>query len=838
MYLRLSVNLIGGDVVMKAGRAASGKTSQHVVVTDTAQTKPARRSAIPYAALSAGIAISLSTVGQSALAQEAAGQRAAPRVLDAIEVTSPRNQKRRAVAPATSAPRQAQPRRSQSAPAETVGTQGPGAQQTGYLVPTASSPKQTAPLLDTPQTVTVVPQEIIREQGTRTLTEVLRNTPGISFDAGENGFSTSTNNFKLRGFDGSANIFFDGARDSGSYTRDTFNVDRVEVFKGAAADNGRGGAGGYVNLVSKLPWLANATYGDVGFGFPEGGQQVQKRGTIDMNYIVAPNTAVRLNAMVEQSGIPGRDLAENKTWGIAPSLAFGLGTDLRAYISYEHLTRRDRPDWGVPGAMVKGMINYDPIAALASRSNFYGLESDFDNVDADAVLGRIEYDIAKNITISNQTRWSTVDREAQYTVPTGFTRATLMVGTQRQFYDRRNTSISNLTNLSASFNTGPLQHQLAAGLEFTREESNALRFGTQNTNTNLFSPNPNRAIAAPLSPTETNGIKIDTVAAYVFDTIKLNEQWSVLGGLRAEKYNVDIDSRTIAGLPVGLNASESEFTLGGKAAIVYKPTRDSSVYGAFGVSYLPPGSYLSNPDISRTGDNAFPGFVAGADPTRFHNYEIGTKIDFFNRRLMTTVALFRTEKRNAPITGRDVGETVDSLKGYGEQVVQGIEFGATGQITDAWSVFGGLLLMNSERNHSAYLDSVRRRANPGDYGSYLTTSGNELAFTPNVSGNLWTTYKFISTGLTLGAGVNFATESYVGRPDDAIRIIPNGQAGTMPGYVAFNLMASYEFRQGITFRFNVDNVADNRYAMSSNWNASRVSIAPGRVYRISSSFKF
>lgn len=824
----------------KVGRGNRGNNNQRVIVTHTGETKQARRSAIPYAALSAGIAISLSTVGQSASAQDATAQRSSSRVLDTIEVTSPRNQPRRAAASATSAPRQAQPRRTPRVAAEPVAVPSEGGGSQGYVVPTASSPKQTAPLLDTPQTVTVVPQQIIREQGARNLTEVLRNTPGISFDAGENGFSTSTNNFKLRGFDGSGNIFFDGARDNGNYTRDTFNIDRVEVFKGAAAENGRGGAGGYVNLVSKVPWLANATYGDVSFGFAQGGQQAQKRGTVDMNYIVAPNTAFRLNAMIEQSGIPGRDLAENRTWGIAPSLAFGLGTDLRAYVSYEHLTRRDRPDWGVPGAAIKGMINYDPLAASASRDNFYGLKSDFDNVDSDAVLGRVEYDITKHITVSNQTRWSTVDRSSNYTVPTAFTRATQMVTTQREFYDRRNTSISNLTNVSASFDTGALQHKVSAGLEFTQEESNALRFGTQPAGSvNVFSPNADRAIGAPLLPGETNGIKINTMAAYVFDTIKLNEQWSVMGGLRAEKYKVDIDSRTIAGLPTALNGvNESEVTLGGKTAIVYKPTRYSSVYGSFGVSYLPPGSYLSNPDISRTGENAFPGFVAGADPTRFHNYEIGTKVDFFNGRLATSAAIFRTEKRNAPITGADLVGGPVSLKGYGEQVVQGVEFGAAGQITPAWSVFGGLLFMQSERNHSPELDAARRRANPADYGNFLTTSGNELAFTPNVSGNLWTTYKFISTGWTLGAGVNFASEAFLGRPDDANRIIPNGQFGKLPGYAAFNLMASYEIQKDITLRLNVDNVADNRYAVSSNWAGSRVNVAAGRVYRVSTSFKF
>lgn len=781
-----------------------------------------------------GIA-SLMMAGETAQAQQPG---AAP--LPTVQVDAPR-------ARATQARpvRQAQPRR---APAATVRQPAPApiAVDTGlrdgrgYNTQTASSPKQTAPLLDTPATVTVIPQQIIREQGARNLTEVLRNTPGITFDAGENGFSTSANNFKLRGFDSSGNIFYDGARDNGSYTRDVFNIDRVEVIKGPSADNGRGGPGGYVNLVSKVPWLANVGYADVTFGFSENGTKPQKRATTDLNYVVAPNTAVRLNAMIEDSGIPGRDLADNRAVGFAPSVAFGLGTDLRIFLSYEHLTRRDRPDWGIPGAGVPGMINFNPIAGSASRNNFYGLRSDRDDVSANSGLARVEYDINRNVTISNQLRVSHVDRYAQFTVPTGFTPGTGAVTTQRQYYDRTNTSISNLTNLTAKFATGTLQHTLSTGIEVSHEESNSNRYGTQNTTTNIFNPNPDRAIAAPLSPTERAGIGITTVAAYLYDTIKLNEQWQVMGGLRAEQYQVDIDSKTIAGLPTGGNdgVRKSEFTLGGKTAVVYKPVPFASVYASFGVSHLPPGSFLSNPDISRTGDNAFPGFVANADPTRFHNYEIGTKVDFFGGRLSTTAALFRTEKKNAPFTGRDPGETADSFKGYGQQIIQGIELGAAGQITEAWSVFGGVLLMESERRHSAYLDDVRRRASPGDYGTALRTSGDELAFTPNVSANLWTTYRFASLGWTIGGGVQYVGESFLGRPDDALRIIPNGTFGKLPAYTVFNLMTSYELRKDVLLRFNVDNVADNRYAYSSNWNGTRANISPSRTYRVSTSFRF
>ncbi|MET0263919.1 MAG: TonB-dependent receptor plug domain-containing protein, partial [Rariglobus sp.] len=137
--------------------------------------------------------------------------------------------------------------------------------------PALSSPKFTAPLLDTPQTISVIPQSVFNQQGATNLTEVLRNTPGISFNAGENGFSTGAGNFSMRGFDASDSILIDGSRDQGNYLRDTFNVEQVEVAKGPAADNGRGSAGGYVNLVTKTPQAKSFIGGTASYGFDDEG---------------------------------------------------------------------------------------------------------------------------------------------------------------------------------------------------------------------------------------------------------------------------------------------------------------------------------------------------------------------------------------------------------------------------------------------------------------------------------------------------------------------------------------------------------------------------------------
>jgi len=751
-----------------------------------------------------------------------------------------------------------------AAPVASAGSIGPGTGQPAdsFKVDNLQSGKATSPMLYTPQTVTVVPAQILKERGSTNLTQALRNTPGITFDAGENGFSTSTNNFKIRGIDTSGSVFVDGVRDSGSYARDMFNVDRVEVVKGAASDNGRGGAAGYVNIVTKTPDVENFVRGDAMLSFDDYGG-VRERATVDINQRVG-TAAVRLNGMFENGDVFGRDVAEVEAFGLAPSLALGLGTDTRLIFSYEHLERRDLPDWGVPAGMVKGLPRYNPATAGAKRTNFYGLANDFDDVTAQSALGRIEHDINSNWTISNQTRWSWVDREARYTVPFGLEAGNPTdVDTQRHYYDRVNESISNQTNLTGRFFTGSLRHTLATGVEFTRETSDGNRFPTQggSTNnaqqnaydTNVFDPNPNRHIGsivvpdpfANLAPTQRNGVEIETVAAYLYDTIDLTRQWSLVGGLRVEHYNVEIDSKLANGAPEGLDGYEdSQTTLGGKVGVVYKPFESASIYAAYGASALPPGSYLSNPDISREGDNQFPGFAPNADPVEAHNFEIGTKWDWFGGRLSTTAAAFHTTKKNVPYDDGSAADVSGRGIEFGEQIVRGLEFGIAGSLTERWKAFGGLTILKSERDHSQAVDETTRT----DYGAggspipgYDTTTtstdGDELSFTPNFMANLWTTYD-VTDKLTFGAGFLYVADSWIGRPDDALRIIPNGKYGKLPDYFLVNAMVSYDLTDSVELRFNVDNVFNETYAVSTNWPGQRAQLGDPRVYRLSTSVDF
>jgi catecholate siderophore receptor len=712
-----------------------------------------------------------------------------------------------------------------------------------YVATTASSSKQTAPLLDTPQTVSVIPGTIIQERQATNLTEVLRNTPGISFEAGENGFGTSALNFQIRGFNASGNIYIDGSRSSGIYPRDAFNVDRVEVFKGAAADNGRGGGGGYVNIVSKLPVAENFARAEVGIGFDEYDSEMRRRATFDINQRIG-TTGVRLNGMIEDGGVAGREIAETKGWGFAPSITFGMGTDKRLTIAYEHIDRDDLPDWGIPGAFVKGTFRYRSANPTGSRDTFYGLRSDTDRIKADSVLARMEWDLSDDTTLSNQTRFARVDRFSAYTImgnPALNAGDPTIFNSSRNYYDRVGSSLTNDTNLTTRQVLGGMRHTISAGIELSREDADALRRpGTNYTGSlpgySIFDPDPDRVNPVVPDPTQRSRVDIRTAAAYLYDTIDLTRQLQLTGGVRVEHYKVEIDSKTVpGGAPAGIfdGFNQSETTWSGKIGLVYKPVEQGSLYASYGTSTLPPGSFLSNPDISRTGsgtgDNSFPGLVPGADPVRFHNYEVGVKWNFFGGRLTTAAALFRTEKHNAAYNG--TGSDPDIV--YGKQIVQGLEITAAGNLTERWKVFGGLALIDSERKHGGAVDRAQT-----DYdGTTMTTSGDELAFTPKFTASLWSTYK-VTDLFTLGAGVQYVSESWVGRPDDALRIIPNGTYGKLPDYFVFNAMASYELTDNIMLQLNIDNLFDEKYARSLNWNAQRADLGAPRTYWLSAKFKY
>ena len=710
-----------------------------------------------------------------------------------------------------------------------------------------SSPKFTAPLVDTPQTISVIPKEVFNQQGAANLADVLGNTPGITFLAGEGGHVSGSNSFVMRGFDVSGSIFIDGVRDNGNYGREIYNLDQVEVVKGPAGDNGRGAASGYLNLVTKTPQAENFTHITGSYGFDDYASIDRQRVGFDLNQSLDSahaGAAFRLNALWQEGGVAGRDFAEKNTWGIAPSLALGLGSPTRVIATYQHDEQRDRPEFGALAGSLADTATAVRPAAPVDRSRFYGLLSDYDDVTIDIASLRVEHDLAPTLRLTNFSRYSTTDRDALYTVLTSVdNRRDLttgvpleMVPTNRQAFARQIETLVNQTNIASQFTTGAFDHSFAGGLEFIRENGRTLRdwtgLGTVGNlsktvdvttagvpiaptlviGTSPYDPDPARAISG-FAPTYRfiDDIRIDTVAVYAFDTVKLSERWQATGGARLEKYQAsyDIHDRTTQ---LSLPFAADDVLVTGKLGLVFKPARPGSVYFSWGVAAQPPGtSNLSNDNGSRntgtpgtTGQNS-----PNAKPQESYNYELGTKWDFFNRRLTTSLALFRSERTNVSVATDTNG--VPTL--YGDQTVQGVEAGVSGRVTSNWIVFGGFSFLDSENSNAAN----------------ALQNGSELNWTPEWSGNLWTTYR-LPSGLTVGGGMQYTGASKVS--------LNHTSAAELPESWIFNAVVSYEITRNFSVRLNVANVTDERYARAINNNSSRAYFGAPRSYLLSAELRF
>ncbi|HUP41027.1 MAG TPA: TonB-dependent receptor plug domain-containing protein, partial [Vicinamibacterales bacterium] len=337
--------------------------------------------------------------------------------------------------------------------------------------PAPSSPKYAQPLIDVPQTIEVIPREVMDAQGVTTLSDVLRNVPGISLQAGEGGGASNTSGdmFNLRGFSANNSIFVDGVRDDGLMSRDVFNLEQVEVFMGpTGSDVGRGNAAGYVNMQTKAPHAGSAYALTYGYGSGD-----LNRTTVDVNQDLAlgaedswlSRSAVRLNALWEHGGVAGREIVTRKNQSLAPSIALGLNTPTRVTGAVQ-VTRQDNvPDYGIPGsAWLETQLAPTTVAATqpVDWRKFYGsVGYDFDHVEQESYTARVEHDINSNLTIRNQARYNETHRTAVITAiqnPASFIPASETVTLARQGNERENTILSNQTSVSARFETGRLRH--------------------------------------------------------------------------------------------------------------------------------------------------------------------------------------------------------------------------------------------------------------------------------------------------------------------------------------------------------------------------------------------
>lgn len=716
-----------------------------------------------------------------------------------------------------------------------------GNADTGYTPGQLSSPKFTQPLVNTTQTVNVIKEQLLQEQGATTLTEALRNVPGAgTFYAGENGNTSTGDAVYMRGFDSSSSIYVDGVRDIGSISRDMFNIDQVEVTKGpAGTDYGRSAPTGAINLVSKQANLNNSFGGSLGLGSAS-----YKRASIDLNRVVnaETGTAVRLNAMAQDANVAGRNGIENNRWGIAPSFAFGLNSPTRVFVNLLHIKQSNVPDGGVLTMGLPGYTSPDPAkrgylsgAARVNSKNFYGTASDHDDVTATMATLKVEHDFSATTKLRNTTRWGETKQDylltafmagsTQLVTPNANDPSTWTMSRNINTKDQVNRILTNQTNLSTSLATGSVQHDLSLGLELTREEQTNYGLATKGTVPAVSVYNPDSSISLP--DYQRNGAdskgKTDTVALYAFDTLKFNDQWQANLGLRLDRYKTSYNAMAVCTAtsttqPCGSNPvgtvvpttsdglSKSGTLLSWKAGVLYKPAPNGSVYLNYALSQQPPGG--SNFALSAAVNNAA---NPNMDPQKAKTLELGSKWELAEKNLMLSGALFRTEVTNEIVTNSDgtVGQT-------GKKIVQGLELGVIGQINKAWGVSAGYTVQNTKVDTGALV---------------AADASNGLTYTPKNAFSLWSTYQ-LPFGLTVGGGARYAgglkrgTDGAVGTPNHT------------DSYWVFDAMASYRVNKNLDIQLNVFNLFDKDYVAAINKSGYRYFPGIARSARLTANFKF
>jgi len=718
-----------------------------------------------------------------------------------------------------------------------ISVEGEGDEES-YKADRAASPKFTEPLLETPQTVTVIRKEVLLQQGAATLTEALRNTPGITMQLGENGNTQSGDTIFMRGFDAQNSIFIDGIRDLGAAVRDTFNVEQVEVFKGpAGADNGRGATSGYVNLASKVPAQVDAFTSSIAYGTAD-----RSRLTADWNHTLdsIEGAAFRLNVMGQEGGVAGRDFVDRDSWGVAPSFALGLGTATRIYAYSQHIRQDNVPDGALPAVGIADYGNFS--AAPVDTENFYGHASDYENIDADMFTVRFEHDFSDRTTIRNTSRYGKSEQERVLTAPIQAPTqvdpsnpATWTINRSRQASYRKNEIITNQTNLTTQFSTGSIQHSLSTGVEFIYESQFTPTMGGLGTlpAANLYNPNRNDAFTTAPSIAPTGAYSDGhtfTTAVYAFDTWELTDRWQLSTGLRWEDYDTEsvTTAVTTAVPPVqSFNRAEvSDDAFSWKVGLLFKPAENGSVYVAFANSLKPPGS--DNFTFNFGAPNAA-GSVnvnnPNLDPQKSTNIELGTKWDLFDGRLAATAALFKSTNKND--LARTDPTDPDVVIQYGEREVKGIELGLVGQITPAWQITAGITRQDTE-----VTDGQISNATPG---APSTQTGSIINFSPKFSGTLWTTYR-LPIGLTVGGGARHVSTQ--------ARSVTNNPASVttgvykVPSYTVLDLYAAYDVTPKVSVQLNAYNVTDEEYVASINNSGQRYQTGVPLSYLATVNFRF
>lgn len=675
---------------------------------------------------------------------------------------------------------------------------------------------------DIPQTINVIPRIVLEQQGVTTLDQALRNVPGITLGVGEGGGAFNGDQFRIRGFDAKDDIYADGLRDFGVYTRDSFNYESVEVLKGPSSTLfGRGTTGGGINVQSKAPLLDRFFSGTASIGSGD-----YRRFVGDANMQIGDTSAVRLTLMAHGQETVGRDLVKADRWGAAGTIGFGLGTGTSFTLSVLHQQDDRIPDYGVPTLTPPGEVYAQPITELAEvdRETFYGFTHDYDDTTADMVTTRLQHRVGDRLTLSNDTRVGIYGR--QYSA----TRVSCNAACLTNLFDDDSSTVPFFTPGAAASATGPysmnlwgiqniatavlttpiggLRNTLVVGgdVSYLSSKRHFYTYSTTRPTRDVFAPDHDfpYTIVPNTTPTAVANSFAEgrDYAVFASDQLYLTDAWSIVVGARVDYYSVTYQSVTVANTLTEISTDASLFNP--KASVVFEPSEFQTYYVSWARSATPQGTSVTNQPTPVSGNVSAGGFnTRDLEPEENEIFEIGGKWGFLDGRLGLTASAFRVNKNNAKADD-GLGNIISSGDA---QRVQGIELSISGAVTETWNVIANYTFLDSETTESF----IGTPSVPN-----LDVIGNRVPNVPEHSAAVWTTYMPIE-GLTLGVGATYAGKVYLNNTNHAF----------VPEAFGVDALVSYEIGQW-RFQLNATNLFDRlNYSGSQN---GRAVPSPGRTF--------
>lgn len=640
-----------------------------------------------------------------------------------------------------------------------------------YVVPdTRTATRTDTPLIDIPQTLTVIPKKLLDDQAAQSLTDAMRNAPGVSVHQGEG----NRDQIVLRGVSTKADFFIDGMRDDSERFRDLYNVAHVDVLQGPAAVLfGRGGQGGVVNLVTKQP-VADPLH----VWTLQGGSFAHWRSTLDLGGPLSANVDYRFNAMGERSnGFRQHDWLHR--YAFNPELGVKLASGGQLTFGIEHAFDHRLDDRGIPSQ------NGRP--ANVPRDTFFGSPTqNHARIRYDAAHIDWSQDFGDAFTLRNAFRVAHTNHYYRNLFPGSALAPDDTLTLSGYWHATARTSYFNQTELVSHFATGAVQHTLLTGVELLHQQDHDVVWTAPAIkNVPLASPTATGVFSIA---SRNNMATAKGAAAYVEDQIGFDEHWKALVGGRFDHFSVD---GSYALLPPGNDTRHADNIFSPRAGLIWQPVANDSVYLSYSRTFTPQGSNLAlslkNP--------------IGADmaPQKAVNYEIGNKLDLLGGRLSLQLAYFRLDLAN--LTAADPLNPTQLVL-TGKQRNEGFEATFGGEITHGWNAY-----VNFTHLTDATLLNVSKSG----------TAGARAGLTPKDQASIWTTYA-LTAHWGIGGGVMGNSRQYTSFTDAVV----------LPGYARTDLMGWYE-NAGYRVQLNVENALGRHYYPTANGDNQIMPGAPTTV---------